>query len=209
MSTKIGITGGIGSGKSIVSRLLEIMGVPVYISDIESKRITCIDEYIIRELSALVGEGILVDGELNRSLLAAYLFGHPDHTKAVNAIIHPRVKDDFRKWAACRDTYDLIGIESAILVEASFREEVDYVVMVYAPLHVRVDRAVRRDGALREQIMKRIDSQMSDEEKRGHADFVLINDGETPLIPQVLNLISLLSKNNSYLCPAKNNSIKN
>lgn len=203
MSIKIGITGGIGSGKSVVSRLLEIMGVPVYISDIESKRITRTDEYILRELSTLIGEEILVDGELNRSLLATYLFGHPDHTLAVNAIIHPRVKDDFRKWAAWRDAHKIVGIESAILVEAGFKEEVDFVVMVYAPLQVRVERTVLRDGALREQVMRRIESQMNDEEKREHADLLVVNDGETPLIPQVLNLISLLSKNNSYLCPAK------
>lgn len=203
MSIKIGITGGIGSGKSVVSRLLEIMGVPVYISDIESKRLTRTDEYILRELSTLVGEEILVDGELNRSLLATYLFSHPDHTLAVNAIIHPRVKDDFRKWASCRHAHKIVGIESAILVEAGFKEEVDFVVMVYAPLQVRVERTVLRDGALREQVMRRIESQMNDEEKREHADLVVVNDGETPLIPQVLNLISLLSKNNSYLCPAK------
>ena len=99
----------------------------------------------------------------------------------------------------------LVGMESAILVEAGFKDEVDFLVMVYAPLEVRVERAIKRDCSSREQVMKRIEAQMSDEVKRSHADFVIVNDDETPLIPQVLELISLLSKNNHYLCSAKNN----
>lgn len=196
MTIKIGITGGIGSGKSVVSRLLETMGIPVYISDIEAKRITNTDEVIRRELSALVGQDVFRNGELNRPLLASYIFGHPEHTKAVNGIIHPRVKADFRQWAARQTDQPLVGMESAILLEAGFRDEVDFLVMVYAPLELRVERAIKRDCSSREQIMKRIEAQASDEIKRKHADFVIVNDDETPLIPQVLELISLLSKNN-------------
>ena len=98
MLIKVGITGGIGSGKSVVSRLLEIMGIPVYIADTEAKRITCTDTVIRRELCALVGQEVFQGGELNRTLLAEYMFGYPEHVKEVNAIIHPRVKDDFRQW---------------------------------------------------------------------------------------------------------------
>ena len=97
----------------------------------------------------------------------------------------------------------IVGMESAILVEAGFRDEVDFLVMVYAPLETRIERAIKRDCSSKELIMKRIESQMSDESKREQADFVILNDGETPLIPQVLKLISLLSKNNHYLCSAK------
>lgn len=92
MLIKVGITGGIGSGKSVVSRLLEIMGIPVYVSDTEAKRITCTDTVIRRELCALVGQEVFQGGELNRTLLAEYMFGYPEHVKEVNAIIHPRVK---------------------------------------------------------------------------------------------------------------------
>lgn len=203
MAIKIGITGGIGSGKSVVSRLLEVIGIPVYISDLESKRITQTDEHIRRELCALIGDGVFQDGVLNRPLLAAYLFGHPDHAKEINGIIHPRVKDDFRQWAVCNDSIGLVGLESAILIESGFKEEVDFVVMVYAPIEVRIERAIKRDHTSREMIMKRINAQMSDETKRLQADFIIVNDGETPVIPQVLELISLVSKNNHYLCPAK------
>lgn len=203
MAIKIGITGGIGSGKSVVSRLLELMDVPVYISDMEAKRITNTSEVIRRKLIALAGPEVFKGGELNRALLASYMFGQPEHVQQVNAIIHPQVKEDFRRWAACRKGDCLVGMESAILLEAGFREEVDYVVMVYAPLEVRVARAMKRDHSPKESVMKRIGAQMSDETKRGQADFVIVNDDKTPLIPQVLKLISLLSKNNHYLCHAK------
>ena len=200
MAIKIGITGGIGSGKSVVSRLLGIMGIPVYISDIEAKRITQTDPVIRRGLCDLVGQDVFQGGELNRSLLASYMFGHQDHVRKVNEIIHPQVKEDFRQWAARLKSELLVGMESAILVEAGFKDEVDFLVMVYAPLEVRVERAVKRDCSSRELVMKRIEAQMSDEVKRSHVDFVIVNDDETPLIPQVLELISLLSKNNHYLC---------
>ena len=200
MAIRIGITGGIGSGKSVVSRLLGIMGIPVYISDIEAKRITQTDPVIRRGLCDLVGQDVFQGGELNRSLLASYMFGHQDHVRKVNEIIHPQVKEDFRQWAARLKSELLVGMESAILVEAGFKDEVDFLVMVYAPLEVRVERAVKRDCSSRELVMKRIEAQMSDEVKRSHADFVIVNDDETPLIPQVLELISLLSKNNHYLC---------
>ena len=190
MAIKIGITGGIGSGKSVVSRLLEIMGIPVYISDIEAKRITQTDPVIRRGLCDLVGQDVFQGGELNRSLLASYMFGHQEHVRKVNEIIHPQVKEDFRQWAARLKSELLVGMESAILVEAGFKD-------------VRVERAVKRDCSSRELVMKRIEAQMSDEVKRSHADFVIVNDDETPLIPQVLELISLLSKNNHYLCSAK------
>ena len=205
MAIKIGITGGIGSGKSVVSRLLGIMGIPVYISDIEAKRITQTDPVIRRGLCDLVGQDVFQGGELNRSLLASYMFGHQDHVRKVNEIIHPQVKEDFRQWATRLKSELLLGMESAILVEAGFKDEVDFLVMVYAPLEVRVERAVKRDCSSRELVMKRIEAQMGDEVKRSHADFVIVNDDETPLIPQVLELISLLSKNNHYLCSAKNN----
>lgn len=100
MSIKIGITGGIGSGKSVVSRLFGIMGIPVYISDIEAKRITQTDPVICQELCALVGQDVFQNGVLNRSLLASYMFGHPNRVQKVNEIIHPQVKEDFRRWAA-------------------------------------------------------------------------------------------------------------
>lgn len=197
MAIKIGITGGIGSGKSVVSRLLEIMGVPVYVSDVETKLLMATDTCIRKELIALLGEEVYAGGVLNKTLLASFLFSDPEHARQVNGIIHPRVKDDFRQWAGQRSALPMVGIESAILIEAGFAGEVDVVVMVYAPEEVRLLRAMKRDAASRELVEKRIRSQMCDEEKRKSADYVIINDGRMPLIPQVVNLITSLSPNNS------------
>lgn len=203
MSIKIGITGGIGSGKSVVSHLLEVMGVPVYISDIETKKLTATDDCIRRKLIILLGEDVYAGGVLNKTLLANYLFSSPEHARQVNGIIHPRVKADFRQWAERHGDFPIVGIESAILIEAGFAGEVDAVVMVYASRETRLQRAMKRDGATREMIENRMRSQMNDEEKCRQADFVIINEGETPLIPQVLELITSLSQNNPYLCLPK------
>lgn len=203
MAIKIGITGGIGSGKSVVSRLLEVMGVPVYISDTESKHITSTDPVIRKELCELVGENVFIDGRLNRPLLASYLFASTDHAQRVNEIIHPRVKDDFRRWTTGHPSAEIVGMESAILIESGFVGEVDVVVMVYAPIEIRVGRVLQRDCSSRELVLKRIESQMSDEEKRTQAAFTIVNDGETAIIPQVLELISFLYQNIDYLCSAK------
>ena len=194
MAIKIGITGGIGSGKSVVAKLLAWMGIPVYQTDAEAKRLMLSDADIRRELTAQVGSNAYNEKGLNKALLASYVFGNPEHTRQVNAIVHPKVRHDFRKWAGNSGRM-MVAMESAILLEAGFRNEVDKVVMVYAPQEVRIERAIRRDSATREQIEKRIRSQMSDENKREAADFVIVNDGETPLIPQVLSLISSLSRN--------------
>lgn len=192
MTIKIGITGGIGSGKSVVSRLLGVMGIPVYDSDSETKRLMASDGVIRKELQALVGEEVYAGGVLNKPLLASYLFANSENARRVNGIIHPRVKEDFRQWVQRHSACPIVGIESAILVEAGFANEVDSIVMVYAPEEVRIARAVRRDASSRELIEKRIRSQMNDEEKRRYADFVIANDDATPLIPQVLELIASL-----------------
>lgn len=199
MAIKIGITGGIGSGKSVVSRLLEVMGIPVYISDVETKRLTATDTVIRQELIALLGQEVYAGGTLNKPLLASYLFSTPRHARQVNGIIHPRVKTDFRRWVQLRTACPLVGIESAILIEAGFAGEVDVIVMVYAPEEIRIQRAMKRDASSRKLVEKRVRSQMGDEEKRLTADFVIVNDDKTPLIPQVLELITLLSKNNPCL----------
>ncbi|MDR1004928.1 MAG: dephospho-CoA kinase [Prevotellaceae bacterium] len=195
MSVRIGITGGIGSGKSVVSRLLDMMGVPVYISDIEARRLTLLNPDIRRELTTLIGNDIYQGNMLNKELLSSYMFGNPTHLQTVNNIIHPRVRNHFRQWVEQHDSAPLVGMESAILIESGFAGEVDAIVMVYAPREVRIARAMQRDNASREEIERRIHSQMSDEEKRLRARYVVYNDGETALIPQVLQLITSLSQN--------------
>lgn len=192
MCIKIGITGGIGSGKTVVAHLLAVMGIPVYDADTESKKLTGSDRIIRKKLISLLGEDVYKDGTLNKPFLTSYLFGKPEHAAKVNAIIHPRVKEHFLDWAEKHRGFDIIAIESAILVESGFAGYVDKVVWVSAPAELRLERAVKRDGTSKELIMKRVACQMSDEEHRLHADFVIRNDDYTPLIPQILRLIELL-----------------
>ena len=115
MAIKIGITGGIGSGKSVVSHLLEVMGVPVYISDEESKKVVATDPVIRKELCDLVGEEVFWGGKLNKTLLATYLFASSTHASQVNGIIHPRVKEHFRQWSSHKECLDIIGMELSLI----------------------------------------------------------------------------------------------
>ncbi|MCK9159433.1 MAG: dephospho-CoA kinase [Bacteroidaceae bacterium] len=201
MAIKIGITGGIGSGKSVVSALLRIMGIPVYDSDTEAKRLMDTNPDIRSFLIKTVGKNVYHDGHLNRSLLGSYIFGNADHIQQVNQVIHPIVKEDFRKWVDSRQSEKgIVGIESAILFEAGFGREVDYMIMVDSPLILREERIEIRDSAhegfSHEQIKKRIQNQMSNEDKCKLSDFIINNNEDSPLIPQILELISLLLKKN-------------
>ena len=191
---KFAITGGIGSGKSYVSSLLEERGIPIYNADFESKRLTVQDEGIRKELVALLGEDIYQGATLNKPLLASYLFVNSDNAVKVNSIIHPRVKDDFHRWVESQKDVPLVGLESAILYESGFDDVVDQVVMVYAPEAVRLQRAMKRDNATEEQERARMSAQMDDEEKRSKADFVLMNDGIMPLDVQLDDLVRFLKK---------------
>lgn len=193
MSIKIGITGGIGSGKSVVSKLLQLMGVPVYIADVESKRLTETDLDIRAALISLLGDEVYQDGKLNRPLLASYIFGNKDNLTMVNGIIHPRIKDDFRRWVQSHSSYPIVGIEAAILIEAGFTEDVDQVVLVYAPQEIRLRRAVSRDACAAEQIQQRMRNQMPDEDKMAFAHHIIYNDDKQALIPQLGALIKTLA----------------
>jgi dephospho-CoA kinase len=194
MPIKIGITGGIGSGKSTVSALLEVMGIPVYIADTASKQLTLSHPAIRKALIALLGEEVYAGNTLNKPLLANYIFSDPEHLRTVNSIIHPRVRTDFERWSAEHASSPIIGMEAAILFEAGFQDSVDVTLMVYAPEAIRLDRVMKRDAASRQAVKQRMQSQMSDEEKRTLADYTLLNDGTTPLIPQVLEVLSSLPR---------------
>ena len=195
---KIGITGGIGSGKSVVASLFQLLGVPVYIADEESKRLTNQSMTIRRQLIAHYGEAIYTAEGLNKPLLAAKIFQDPAQRRIVNGIIHPEVKHHFEAWAAQQET-PLCAIESAILFESGFDQVVDTHLMVYAPKALRIERATARDAASREAIQQRIESQMADEEKRELADHLIYTDNQQPLIPQVTALIArLTAKGNTF-----------
>mgnify|MGYP001041287251 FL=1 len=193
---KIGITGGIGSGKSYVSRLLtEHYGIPVYNTDSEAKRLMLSDEGIRRRLTALLGKEVYKsDGTLNKPLLANYLFADSCHAGQINAIVHPQVKADFLKWADLQTGCEVVALESAILFESGFDNIVDKVVMVYAPVELRIRRVMLRDSTTEEKIRQRIVAQMDDKAKQERSDFIIFNDGSRPLNLQLDDLQETLEK---------------
>ena len=171
---KLGVTGGIGAGKSYVCRLLaDEYGLPVYDCDREAKRLNNEDPFIRQRLVEMVGPEVYCpDGTLNRSQLAAYIFGHPHHLAAVNQLVHPRVLAHFRRWLSLQHA-PLVVMESAILHSSGFDREMDYVLYVDAPEEMRIARVMERDGSSRSQVMARIQSQT----EKGCPDYVVMNDG--------------------------------
>jgi dephospho-CoA kinase len=188
----IAITGGIGSGKSYVSALLQAGGIPIYNTDDEAKRLMLSDEGIRRDLIALLGEEVYRDGALNKPLLAAYLFADSSNAARINGIVHPRVKEDFLRWVKLHAEKEIVGMECAILFEAGFEDAVDAVVMVYAPEDIRLERAMKRDSATEAQIRARMNAQISDEEKCRKSDYVIHNDGTLSLENQLSALVGQL-----------------
>ena len=192
----IAITGGIGSGKSYISNILQEYGIPIYNTDDEAKRLMVSDEGIRHDLVALLGEEVYVEGALNKSLLASYLFADAENAARINGIVHPRVKLDFCRWLEQHTDKEIVGMECAILFEAGFDDAVDAVVMVYAPEALRVERAMKRDCATESQIRARMAAQMNDEEKCRRADYVVYTDGSIPLDSQLSTLITQLKLEN-------------
>lgn len=190
---KIGITGGIGSGKSVVSSLLVQAGISVYVADSKSRYLSDTSPVIQKKLKALFGEDIYVKDKLDRKRLASLIFTDEELLKKVNHIIHPVVRKDFLEWAA-KQTSKRCAMESAILYESGLDRDVDVVLMVYAPVELRLTRAMLRDGATEADIMNRMNRQMPDEFKRNKADFVIINDGVQALIPQIEKFLKVLPK---------------
>lgn len=189
---KIGLTGGIGSGKSVVAALFEMQGVPVYAADAESKRLTDSSAAIRKRLTALLGDSVYAGGRLDRKRMAGYIFHDPELLRQVDAIIHPEVLRHFLAWAGRQPTA-ACAIETAILFESGFGREVDISVMVYAPLELRIARAMARGGLSRDEVLSRIGNQLSDELKKTYADYIIYNDGRHALIPQVGAFLAGLS----------------
>ncbi|MCM1313341.1 MAG: dephospho-CoA kinase [Bacteroides sp.] len=192
---KIGITGGIGSGKSYICDKLRRLGFPVYSCDYEAKQLMVCDACIIDGVKRLVGDKAYTQsGEIDRAVIANFVFSGADNVRQMNAIVHPRVKAHFEAWAR-QCNAEFVFMESAILFESGFDDVVDKTVAVYAPKNVRLLRAMRRDHATEAQIVSRMNSQMDEDEKRGLADFVIVNDSVADVDGQIQNMLDALSLN--------------
>lgn len=171
---KVGITGGIGSGKSTVCRLLADMGVAIYDSDARAKALMAEDAALREALIAAFGEECFTAEGLDRKYLSSIVFGNEEALARLNSIVHPAVRADFREWAEQqRGAY--VVLESAILFESGFHTEVDSTLAVLAPLEERLRRTMERDGVDREAVLRRIEHQMSDDELHARATRTLVN----------------------------------
>ena len=182
---KVAVTGGIGCGKSYVCKLLVERDIRVYDCDRVAKRIMASSLKIQDELRKLVGDSVYSDGVLNKAVLAAFLLKSEDNTTAVNKIVHPAVADDFvksgDKWMEC-----------AILFSSGFDKLVDKVICVTAPLEVRVERIIQRDGITREKALEWMDKQQPQEQMVSLSDYEIINDGEADLEEQIDSVLTSL-----------------
>jgi dephospho-CoA kinase len=189
--TTIGITGGIGSGKSVVLSLLETHGIPVYIADRESKRLVASSTAIREQLTALLGADVYDSNGLNRRRMASLIFNDPVLLAQVNAIIHPEVARHFQSWVQQQSTR-YAALESAILFESGFDRLVDVRVMIDAPRPLRLQRVMERDGLPEAEVLRRMENQLPDEIKKERSDYLVFNDEKQALIPQIEMLISNL-----------------
>ncbi len=189
---KIAITGGIGSGKSYVSSIFESLNIPIYNADVNSKKIVSSNFELKSKLIEILGEDCYINGELNRKKLANFIFSSDENRLLINSIIHPYVLKDFLKWSEEHSQYDIVGMESAILFESGFNKYVDKVVMVYAPLEIRINRTMSRDNSTREEVLARISAQMDDEQKRALSHYIINNGGDNELLPQINGIINKL-----------------
>ncbi|MBQ8204606.1 MAG: dephospho-CoA kinase [Alistipes sp.] len=171
---KVGITGGIGSGKSTVCAMLEEMGVAVYNSDARAKELMTTSATLREAIVARFGAECYTSEGLNRGYLAERVFGDAAELAALNSLVHPVVMADFETWAESQQG-SYVVLESAILFEASLEQRVDVAVAVLSLEELRIERAMRRDGASREQVVARIGRQLSDDERADRAKYAIVN----------------------------------
>jgi len=185
---KIGLTGGIGSGKSMVSKLLTTYEIAVYDSDTRAKSLMETDDKIIHSITQIFGKEAYIDGKLNRRFVAEAVFASSSKLLQINTIVHSAVIDDFSRWAEQQST-DILVFESAIIFENGLEKYFDKIIAVVAPQKLRIERVKRRSGLSRKEILNRIKNQTSSKTLRQRADYVIINDDRTAIIPQVESIL--------------------
>ena len=198
----LGCTGGIGSGKSFVSRIFAKLGYPVYFSDERAKMLYDTDTLLLEQLVELLGEDVLENGKINRAAMAGKIFGNGELLRKVESLVHPAVLRDFEKWKGevCREaalqgnTPSFVIFESAILLESPLvRGCADKVLHIKAPYELRIERVMERDRATREQVEARIARQWSDAQRDVLSDFVIFADSKRALLPQIAEVIDKMN----------------
>lgn len=187
---QIGLSGGIGSGKSTVAKVLEKMAYPVFYSDQVAKNLYDEHPELQRHLVNLLGPEVYRDGHLNKTFLAQQLFSNAELKAQVTALVHPLVRSAFESWAQ-QQTTDLVFNEAAILFETGAYRQFDATILVVAPLEIRIERVQKRDSLSREEVLRRIANQWPDSKKMNLSTYIITNDGQ-PLLQQIEEVISKL-----------------
>lgn len=197
MSKVIGITGGIGSGKSLVCKVFSVLGIPIYEADARAKYLISHDQLLKKSIIELLGEqAYLASGDYNRAWVASQVFGNPILLSKLNALVHPKVRQDATDWIQQNQQTSFVLYEAALMKAAGDGNTFDKVIVVNAPVDLRIQRIKVRDQRSEAEIRAIIERQISEEERRKIADFTIENDEKQPLLPQILDLyekFSLLS----------------
>jgi dephospho-CoA kinase len=195
---RVGLTGGMGSGKSTVAKVFEVLGVPIYYADDAGKRLMNENAALKQKVAENFGAAAYKDGVLNRKYVAGIVFANPEKLALLNSFVHPATFADAEEWMQRQPTPYAIK-EAAIIFESGAQKFLDYVIGVYAPTPLRIQRSMQRDNISREEVITRMDKQLDETIKMRLCDFVIINDEQQLLIPQVLELhdklLSLSQKN--------------
>ena len=191
MTKIIGLTGGIGSGKTMVANYIKSLGIPVYIADDEARELMK-SEKIIQEISSKFGSEIFENGILNRQKLAELVFNNPQELEKLNHIVHPAVKNHFENWVTKHEHHSLVVKEAAILFESGSYKDCDVIITVTAPLEIRLQRVTTRDKTNKESVLKRIKSQWTDEQRIAKSDYVIHNISVNETYKQTNEILKLL-----------------
>ncbi len=189
----IGITGGIGSGKSTIAKVFESMGYPVYNSDTRAKYLINNNTELIKSIKNSFGNDLYNSQGLDRQKMASLVFNNPEKLKLLNSITHPAVGNDFNLWANSQSTPFVLK-EAAILFETGIYKSLYKTILVSAPQETRIERVIKRDNTTAKEVLARMKNQWSEEKKTELADYVIDNSGEKLVIPQVIELIQVLIK---------------
>lgn len=190
---KIGITGGIGSGKSYVCQILEKMGYAIFYSDLEAKKLMIQNKELIQKIKNIIGEHAYLDNELNKPIIRNFLFQNEVNKEKLNAIIHPFVYQEFEKWTNTIQK-EIVFNESALLFETNSYKRFNKTILVTAPEEIRIQRLIKRDSINTEEIKKRFDAQLNDLIKRKKADFIIENDDKKLIIPQINKMLEQIRR---------------
>jgi len=183
---KVGLTGGIGSGKSLISKIFSTFMIPVYNSDLETKLLYQSDNYLKDKLIKLFGNEVyLENGHINAKYLGGIIFSDKNQLSELNSLVHPRVKLHFEKWLQTKENHPYIIKESAILFESNAYKNLDKIIIVTAPDEIRIKRVIKRDSVSRNLVLDRINNQLPQEKLIERANFIIVNDGTKAILPQV------------------------